>query len=396
MSDDNDHNHCLYWFSHGERCKNNINESELYCKRHKKNSNYIFEMKCMQSILCEEDIYKIFKYIYTNDCKINDDLIISEKDLFVKIIDYLLTREKLLSIIENIQIIKNTKKQILDQLYDIYYKRFVLEKNDKLSKIIKIQRWMRYNIYRIITRYNKEKSENTDDPFTFDSIDEIPENCKFSYKDSFGHIYIFNIIEFEYFIRHNGKWNPYTKEQLSDYIVNRVYMIIEYNKLKIKNDDIQWQTPQQAFTEVSQLMEKMGFYNDVVWFDKLTISICKNVIKVYRDLCRNIQDSQLYFPLGFEMSKKDYVYDFCKEVIKLFKEADDHYILCCNFVKALALNIEEFYKNIPSWLSNIDSPIDFIENDRIFYMYVQNLLENMTNNENDILNTNYMYYSYRI
>jgi hypothetical protein len=131
-------------------------------------------------------------------------------------------------------------------------------------------------------------------------------------------------------------------------------------------------------------MEEKGFYNDVVWFDKLTLSVCNKVIKIYRDMCTNITEGHIYFPFGFEISEINYVFVFCKEVIRLFKEADEHYLLCCNFVKALALNIEEFYNNLPSWLLNIESPITFLNDDNaLFYMYVRNLLDGISTLETE-------------
>ena len=395
---------CLFWRKHGQRCCNKIYSLNNYCKSHKRKHKYIFEI--MQRIKSEEDIYGVLKYIYENDTydiegkEIKNDMQ-NKKSLFINIIDYLMPMTKLMQVIHKMLIpVSYSKKQNIIALHDVLYNTHEMSKNNnKISQIVKIQSWIRKKLYKIITQYNTEKAENCEDPFTFDSIDEIPESNKFSYKDKHEHVYIFNAVEFEYFIRENGRWNPYTKEPLPDYVVNQLHMLIQYNKLNKKNDtDMQWQTNLHAFTEVSQLMEKMGFYNDVTWFDKLTFTVCKNVIKIYRDMSANITEGQVYFPIGFEISQKNYVFDFCKEVIRLFKKADDHYMLCCNFVKALALNIDEFYNNLPNWLLSVESPINFLNNNNNIFMYVQSLIDNITfleqnatNIQDDIIDDDHVY-----
>jgi hypothetical protein len=47
------------------------------------------------------------------------------------------------------------------------------------------------------------------------------------------------------------------------------------------------------------------------------------------------------------------IFDFCKDAIKLFKECNEElYILCCNFIKSMAMCSNNFYENIPLWLTN--------------------------------------------
>jgi len=389
-------NTCIYWSYHGSRCKNKICQNTKYCKRHKKKQQYIFEIMSakIRGVKTENDIYEILKHIYENDTydtnsEINNSPE-SKRQLFIIILDYLLPQKKIIEIVQSMLIHHGgSKRQMINKIHELMYNTYLLSEDDIVcNKVSEIQTWFRKYLYRKITEYNTETPENNEDPFTYDSIEEIPKNCKFSYKDSKGHVYIFNAVELEYFIRHQGTWNPYTKEALSQSIINRLHIFMKYNKLKPKTDeDVVWQTPLHAFTEVSQLMEKMGFYNDVTWFNKLTIGTCKNVIKIYRDLSADITGGQVYFPFGFEISEKNYVFEFCKEIIRLFKEADEHYLLCCNFVKALALNIDEFYNNLPSWLLNIESPMPFIDNNSgAFYMYVQNLLDSISTLENEIRN----------
>ena len=61
---------------------------------------------------------------------------------------------------------------------------------------------------------------------------------------------------------------------------------------------------------------------------------------------------------------------------------DDLYVLCCNFVKALAMCSNDFYENIPSWMSGLNtssilsSVFSIFEND--FTFNGGNIPENFT------------------
>lgn len=379
-----------YIYNDGTRCAaDQISEDCKYCKKHKNKNNYIFDI--MEAALSkdnvndERDLYKIFQYIYDNELDPTTD----KKKVFFAIVAYLLSRATLLSVLyktiylngqNNMQIDifqKKTKRNVITFVYDILMDTYNLSKSeDNIYKITKIQRFLRRHLYRKITEHNKSVSENLEDPFTYDSIDEIPSDHKFSYKDCNGHIYIFNAVEFEYYLRLSGSLNPYTKEELPAYIVKRLYMLMKYNKLQQKQEDeFKWQTTLHAYTDLSLSMERAGFYTSVEWFEKITYGVCKNIITSFKR--SNNTNSCPYFTS--EINRITYVFDFCKEAINLFKEADEHYLLCCNFMKALAANVKEFRNNLPSWLRDDISTRVFggSPNDTLLFMYVQDLLDNM-------------------
>lgn len=381
----------------GTRCKNKATSLIRYCNRHRGNDHYIFEVldACFpdikHSLKCT-DIYTLFTFIQTNDTYDIDEIYgktlnnsdICKRDLFRIIIDYLYSKTKLKRIVHSSYYIKKTymnKNNIINILYNISYNTFKISKNN-IAKICKIQRCFRRFLYKKIVKYNHCKSENDTDPFTFDDIDEIPFNKKYGFKDAYNHIYIFNAVEFYYFIETNGLWNPYTRDKLPSYIKNHLKLLIKYNGLNEKNKIQRWITPLHAYTEVSQLMEKVGFYNNVTWFNDLTYIKCCKIIRIYRDLCTELPESRQFFPMSFELTKDGYVFEFCKEIISMFENADNHYLVCCNFMKALALNMDKFYHNLPTWLLDIESNIN-IENDTndetdgLLFFYIYNLLENL-------------------
>lgn len=392
----------------GSKCKCKALQGN-YCKRHKDNHNYIFEVmdKSLSGnvITLIDELYDIFTYIYDNElydtfysCAENDEDEENGKNIFTTTVYYLFTKQQLLPIIHNKIKVgnKTTKMKIIAVLFDVFKNTHILSKDiGAIAKIMKIQKFYKRRLYKDICLYNDMESENDVDPFTYENIKDIPFENRFGYKDKYGHIYIFDAIEFEYFVRKNGAWNPYTKEPLSDNITKRLYMIIKNNKLALKKDDeFHWMTPLHAYTDVSHKMEKMGFYNNVTWFEKLSYSSCLNVIKVYQNICVNIPNVTMFFPPTFKLSEENYVFEFCKETINMFNEADNNFLLCCNFIKAISLYIDEFYHNLPMWLLNIESSITFPDRlrpilhyqdegeynthmDGIFLLYVQTLLEDI-------------------
>jgi hypothetical protein len=284
--------------------------------------------------------------------------------------------------------------KIISMIYDRFTNTYKLSKDpDKVAKIIKIQRFFKKWLGRDICRYSDVECENEVDPFTYENIKDIPLRQRYGYKDSNGHVYIFDAVEFDFFVRTNGAWNPYTKEPLSEKTVRRLNIMMTYHKLiKRTNAENNWMTPLHAYTDLSHVMEKMGFYNDVKWFEKLSHSICLNIIKMYQNICADILDVNLFFPQTFKLSEENYVFEFCKEAIEMFKKADDHFLLCCNFIKAISLYVEDFYNNLPLWLLNIESNITFpnrrmtidyeietidVNIDSMFLLYVQTLLEDI-------------------
>ena len=56
-----------------------------------------------------------------------------------------------------------------------------------------------------------------------------------------------------------------------------------------------------------------------------------------------------------DINEQNYVFVFAKEIIKLFKNGNEHFILCCNFIKSLSLVSDNFYNNLPEWLSTVNN-----------------------------------------
>jgi hypothetical protein len=274
---------------------------------------------------------------------------------------------------------------ILDSLFSKKHLQNILQKDDeKIPKIksdsssifyqmaaISIQRWFRKYLYLKIIKYNRYSMKNEEDPFTFDKIEEIPINLRFSFEDK-NHFYCFNVEEFHFFIENVGKWNPYTKYPISDQVLRYLNFFIYYNNICTDaKTEYNWLTETHAYVEVSQKIEAAGFYNDVRWFQKFSFNTCENIVKLFRNWFSD-QDTE-FFTDSFQMLPDTYVFDFCKEVLRLFSNCDEHYLTCCNFVKVLALNSDDFYNNLPDWLLQIESPVSVLDSYSdmgLYFLYI--------------------------
>ena len=266
----------------------------------------------------------------------------------------------------------NDIDNIIDKTYLLNLNTYNIEKNfyDKYKIINK------FFINIIIKKYKYHPSiilNNTEDPFTLDNINDLDKNELFIYKDNNDTNYFFIATELKYFIDTNGSWNPYTKQEFKEETIRNLIYFINRNRLNKKKsvNKYEWNTIQQAFTDVSQIIEKIGFYNDPRWLLKLTSKQIKNIIKTFKLVSRENNESEKYFN---NMNDNSIFYDFAREVIKIFENGNDNFILCCNFIKSMALYSDDFYNNIPEWMSDIEMPVSTT----LISIPINNLIMNST------------------
>jgi hypothetical protein len=150
-------------------------------------------------------------------------------------------------------------------------------------------------------------------------------------------------------------------------------MKLKYHNIAKKKDECIWTTDMNAYTDLSIEIEKRGFYNNPEWFKNMSRTDFLKCIKLFRDFSSNVEESKKYL---INISEDRFTYDFCEESIKLFNECnDDLYILCCNYMKSLALCSNEFYNNIPDWLSTYETP-SYISNVNNFASFISTLISN--------------------
>lgn len=330
----------------------------IFCKNHINKSKYIYELFRVvftdkMQIECH-DMYMLFKYIkdYVNFENDEDD-------------DN--NRQKFF-----VELLKNIPKYILVNIYQkywrmpIYLKRiyeinentYRIENECNKSSLIYIQKRIRDIIIRkSIIKCDMDKCINKEDPFTYENLEDINSEKLFTFYDIKGNMYAFDIVELDYFIRKCVEegvkpYNPYTRDLLDQHIINNIRRYMKYKNIKPK-DKNKWETHLQAYTDLSIEIEKQGFYNSPDWFAKMSNETLIKVIKMFKNFSLEVSANSEYFK---EYMKDDIIFYFCSEGIRMFSECnEDLYILCCNFMKALAMYSKDFYNNLPEWLIGINT-----------------------------------------
>lgn len=377
-----------------ELCSKNLC-NEKYCNKHIKYSNVIYEIYNDifpdKTEINVKDLYPIIEHIYNNiEFTNNDTVDDAYKIMFVEMLK-LFSKQKLIVFYEHLyhhklENLTVNKSELIEKIYFILYNTYKLNISH-FEKIEAIQKWYRkyfkkYMSVEIDSLYHIPV--NNEDIFTYDAISEIPKERLFSFYDD-NYLYAFDAVELEYFIRkcHEDMidpYNPYTKNLLSDTTLRNLDLFIKYNKLKLKNSESMWITDLQAYTDLALEIEKTGFYNSPDWYMKFNRRSLMNIIKLFKDFSMSVPESQNYFRDFFSTPEHEsIVFKFCRESIRLFKECnEDQYILCCNFMKALAMCSTDFYNNLPNWLAGTFTASNlmhttFLNNNFLFYYYVEYL-----------------------
>ena len=407
----NTNNYCIYRQKYkNKKCKNICINGIKFCHKHLKYKEIgIFEIineACNnnENILDNKNIYNIFKYIfniYNNDC---DEL---KKKLFIKILAYLFSLNNLVKFTKknNYNLKKEDKIIIINNIYQLQLKIYKYENNINIDQNIKkIQQFSKIMFFKNLNKiYDYNLINHTNDPFTLENIDDIPKINRFYFKED-EKIYCFDAIEFEYYCRTNNT-NPFSQKNINSKTINKLNLFIKYRNLKIKSNDYfiehNWQTYEQAYTDVVHYTEKLGFYNNILWFMELSYGNIIHIINIYQDLSQyNTNFNYKFFENTINiLNETNYIYVFCKEIIKLFKNGNDHFILCCNFIKALGMISDNFYNNIPDWLNNISNENlnlsnRLLDNNNRFTFYLnfnnQELYQDF--NENNLIDESTIHY----
>lgn len=403
---ESNNNFCIYITKYKrKKCKCNKVANKKFCYKHAKYKKQEF-FELLQTIydnnynLENIDIQIIndcFNYLYNID-----DNIEGKKILFIKIIDYLFSINDLIniSLSNNLIVKKKFKTDLIINLYDLLLNTNNISQLINYNILIKLQN----NIKKSISKnYEISNVTHEKDPFTLENIEDIPENLRFYFRD--GKLYCFNIIQFEYYLRSNNK-NPYTNNTIKQCVINKLnYIIKKKNLTIINNQEYIWDNINLAYTDVVYYMEKIGFYNNIIWFTELTYIDILNCILHYTDLCTKDSLDNIYFEKILDnLTDENFHYEFAKEIINLFKDGNNHFILCCNFVKSLGKVSKKFENNIPEWLDDNSINIYNINNNNFLsillnnYMNSSNVIYTNIRNNHDIndddndLQTTTLYY----
>ena len=355
-----------------------------YCSLHINNKNIIYEIINeaigIKQIKTSNDIYEIFKYIYNNPNIYVKEFIFKKilKSLFIK---QWSLRSKFYYLNNKHLINYQNYDLLIDKIYKLNLNTYKIDMKYENRKYLSIlKRFMKYVLIQPHIFKQNLTYINETDPFTFDNINDIPLNERFIYNED-NNYYCFKAIEFKYFIRTNGNWNPYTKKTIIPNIIINLDNFIDYFKLNRVYNSNQWKTLEQAFTDVSQVIEKIGFYTNTQWFIKLNAKQIINIIRLFKIISIRNNNNEFFNDMIININETDdnheIYYYFAKEIIRLFEDGNSNFLLCCNFMKAIGVYSNDFYNSLPEWLSDIESPV-IINNNNISrdLVYLINIIEN--------------------
>lgn len=244
------------------------------------------------SIKCENEIQKIKKLE-----KIDENIVsIPTISCYNDIIKYNYNLNQLKSFAKHYGLkISGNKKELITRIYTFL---------NLSSYIIKIQKVFRGNMVRkLVTSYgpglkNRKICTNETDFVSMDSLNQIPYNQFFSYKDVDGTIYgfdltsIYNLICKPMNINNINKeiTNPYNRQNIPDFVYSNIKKIIRLSKiLKIDIELIIEQTTNLSDDKTIELralalfqnINALGNYSDPSWFLSLNK---QNLIKLVREI----------------------------------------------------------------------------------------------------------------
>jgi hypothetical protein len=197
------------------------------------------------------------------------------------------------------QICKNYKLKITGKKVDLIERLYHFLKSYKY--IVKIQKVFRGFLYRKIIQlkgpaiFDRSKCVNETDFLSMDGLNLIPPLQFFSYTEYDGKIYGFNILSiFNLINKEKNKQaiNPYTRNIISDKVINDIYKIIYLSKIckqpiniiikNEMNDLSNKKKIEMKILDIFQYINSLGNYSEPKWF----LSLNKiQLYKFFRELC---------------------------------------------------------------------------------------------------------------
>ena len=189
--------------------------------------------------------------------------------------------------------ISGNKNQLISRIYTfLYFSSFIV----KIQKNFRGMLVKKYKMFHGPACLNRKLCTNTDDFVTMEPIEEINFYQFYSYKDSDGFIYGFDINSLYNLLlkskNHDVFFNPYNRNVIPKTIINSIKSIVRLSKLlKIElnlqfEDDTQNVSNEKAIElralSLFQTIDSLGNYSDPQWFLSLNRT---QLIKFVRELC---------------------------------------------------------------------------------------------------------------
>lgn len=240
---------------------------------------------------------------------------------------------------------QKNKKIYIDKIIELHQRIHQLSIYDNVIRTFQ-QRW----------RQKHYTQQNTEDPFTLESILEVPSNELFQYVDSKNYLYQFRIQELYHHCMTNGPYNPFNREPFNESILEKIKQ--RYLNVPIKSFENPWETPTQAFLDVLYLFEKEGFYTNIDWFLNLSITQIFNIFILFQlfisEYDLDLFNIYLLDPILQENNKEKALLILAKQMKELILlEHSLKFLFMCTFFLILASIEPRIKRQLPDWIWNI-------------------------------------------
>jgi|APGre2960657373_1045057.scaffolds.fasta_scaffold00173_4 hypothetical protein len=202
---------------------------------------------------------------------------------------------------------------------------------------------------------------NDKDPFTLESITDIPQNERFSYVCKHGKLYVLSLSELLRYVDANGgeAINPFTRELITEEASQRLNRLEARLPMLARNPIIVWRTPTDAFVDVLHGYERLGFYTQIEWFSNIHPF---NVYYIYE-----LMNLNPHIPTNiFLMNELDVAveedpmegprYALAMAMKKLIREpCDMQFYTICSLFLAIADHNAEMAQSLPAWVMSTRS-----------------------------------------
>lgn len=329
-----------------ESCKYNCFGNSNYCVLHNHMKNNAFtHIKHLEKD-CYVDAFHILSVFVNLSLKKNKDTEIK------RICKFLLGRRHRCFCIAN-EIFFNVKSNILKkdicskifERFNWYFTVFSLKSVNRKIRLVQ-SLWRNFRNVNI-------NCINDEDPFSLNKLDDIKHVFYIREGDK---KYGFEPIEFEYFLRNTGHWNPFTRQKINEEVIKGFYKFFKKHRLKRKNEN-NWMTDKQAYNDVAFEFDKFGIFVAIEWLLNFRIFKMVNAIEWFNE------DMKYYGLDTFEIHFEDYEnihFAFAKCLISILKNnSDDNFFIAFYLYKNLMKVSHEFLDNAPSWISNDIVVIEF-------------------------------------
>lgn len=237
-----------------------------------------------------------------NQSKLNDeDIVIPSIENMESVLQYNYNLSQLRGFTKHYKLKKlGTKKKLIIRLYTyLYWIKKLIIPLQGIARGYFVRKYLRLKGPAL---RNRNLCINSDDFATVESVNDIPLDQFFSFRDEQGNIYGFDILSFNTYLKINGNkviLNPFNRTNISKKTIRKFYNLIKINHNILKRD-IQLEEKKEYDTEnknipISQLINsnkslvfhrihQLGFFCQESWVDCLTFTEIRKYLRELLDI----------------------------------------------------------------------------------------------------------------